>query len=354
MSHKFTFSEIKKIRAFEKHLGYFGKDVSDVSKDIKDKGLYAILSAGMAVPLVSTACDTNPVTPEKPRISVTTGELTKNTVVPGARFSANGIWYTDNGAGDLNKDTPGVIEVEVEPGNYTLDYDIPGTSIGSNLTESNKNWVAQKTEVDGTRGSISVSGNVNLDAYGVRQDFDWKTFIDAVNGPEQTHYQWPSMRFRKGNVTMWITTEEKEWPECDEPSENEPTAQAIQSYTLMAQKHLPKLTDYNLNFTIQKGGSKPLTQFMEVAFSKCTNHPGAHGEHYDSQNYITNSIVDLNSDADLADMTQEMYQAVGFVYDTKNHGGEYVELDETGNWQFNTSAQEAGRILYRFNPNTKF
>jgi len=56
--------EEPKIRSFEKeHLGYFGKDVNDVSKDIKDKGLYTILSAGLlALPFVACGTD-NPVTP---------------------------------------------------------------------------------------------------------------------------------------------------------------------------------------------------------------------------------------------------------------------------------------------------
>ena len=38
--------------------GYFGKDVKDVSKDVKDKGLYGLLSAGMVVvPALTIACN---------------------------------------------------------------------------------------------------------------------------------------------------------------------------------------------------------------------------------------------------------------------------------------------------------
>lgn len=68
MTFKNLISRVKDFRndminCEKNNLGYFGKDVKEVSKDIKDKGLYTILSAGLlALPFVACGTD-NPVTP---------------------------------------------------------------------------------------------------------------------------------------------------------------------------------------------------------------------------------------------------------------------------------------------------
>ena len=191
MTFKNLISRVKDFRndminCEKNNLGYFGKDVKEVSKDIKDKGLYTILSAGMAVlPLVNCGTD-NPITPKNEAFIESanyTIQMDKDELLGGAELSvydSSANLYkrvADQSAEDLNP-ASGAIKVKVVPGTYTLGTFAPGTHADMAVFEDSSNNYVGHVDSRGRNGSITLSDEQtkNLNCYMMRDnDFNLET-----------------------------------------------------------------------------------------------------------------------------------------------------------------------------------
>jgi len=263
MRHKFTLFEIKKIRAFEKHLGYFAEDVKTVGKDIKDKGIRAILSAGMAfMPLVNTACD-NGVTPEVPEQFITANVKSVNTqlvaenyngrietlnevVTPYDTSGARLIVKTsdgqptayntiDNADGDLDS-TAGIIKVSVPKGIYQLDADAPDSHQQMSIIEDlNDNYVTH-TDLNGTKYAIEIKENdkKTYNCYVVPLSVDREKYRHIFQNENYGNTQ--RLETNKNTLVAVSTDPESPIPNGEIP------AQTVDNYTTIANLIIPKAT----------------------------------------------------------------------------------------------------------------
>ncbi|MDD5177870.1 MAG: hypothetical protein PHT54_01135 [Candidatus Nanoarchaeia archaeon] len=205
--------KIQNFRTWQKeHLGYFGKDVKEVGKDFKDKGIYTLLSAGMAMPLVNIGCEVkDPIIPtNEAYLAVTNYTIEKNSdeILPGSELSiydASDILskrVADNGAEDLDA-TRGIIKVKLTPGTYKLDSFAPGTHADMAVFEdSSNNYVAHVDDnlLEKRHGSITLSDEQTktLNCYMMRDDFDKELYRRIFQHANSTNLQ----RFPNGTLNL--------------------------------------------------------------------------------------------------------------------------------------------------------
>jgi hypothetical protein len=349
--------KIQNFRTWQKeNLGYFAKDVKEVGKDFKDKGIYTLLSAGMAfMPLVNTACD-NGVTPEVPEQFITANVKSVNTQVVAENYNgrienlnevvtpyntsgAKLIVKTssgqptaydtiDNAAGDLDS-TAGIIKVSVPKGIYQLDADAPDSHQQMSIIEDlNDNYVTH-TDLNGTKYAIEINENdkKTYNCYVVPLSVDREKFRWIFQHNNATGTQ----RLETNKNTLVAVSVDPEYPIPN----GEIPAQTIDNYTTIANLIIPKATRNRVRPSIVNADSLNGVQGWEVKVGDYSMP--SHGEDM-SGDIVLDSHLKLPYKVDRGKMLEEFIPALGARHDwedqlsaiIENYGTDHAGLNPLG------------------------